>query len=196
MTAAKELKLSDQDSLVAAAVARLDSVDRAAITAALRMQVLRLSSEALSKHGDAALCGVVIDTAYADRVVSLAAMRDGSASWYVSNGLGCVGCGEHDGVRAAASALVRRAESASDAAAPTDDYARPAAGSVRFFFLTPVGLRLAEAPLDAVVRGDSLLAQLYGVGQRLLQLAERVGAGRSVQNEIERALAERPVATR
>lgn len=89
--------------------------------------------------------GVLMETAYAEGVVTLAAFTDGSTSLYFSNGGGVIGAGQHDAVRATLAPLFKTAEDylASLTAAQATPY--PESGRVRFYVRTYNGTLTAEA---------------------------------------------------
>jgi hypothetical protein len=161
------------------------------IAAALRERALHLTPEDIGLDRAEQLpivFGVVIETAHPDAVASLVALVDGSVSLYVSDGAGCVGCGNHRDVRISAADLLQMAEAALALSAPSNNLTgMPARGTVRFCFLTPSGPRIAEAPLEDINTIDRRLGTLYFAGQRVLTTIERVGAGTSLAQEIKLA---------
>jgi hypothetical protein len=166
-------------------------ITRKEIAAALRERALQLTPEdiGLDRSGQLPIVfGLVIETAHPDAVASLVALVDGSVSLYVSDGAGCVGCGNHRDVASAAAELMRLADLALPLSAPSNNLASlPARGTVRFCFLTPSGPRVAEAPLEDINTIDRRLGTLYFAGQNMLTTVERVGAGTSLVQEINLA---------
>lgn len=171
-------------------------VDRRALSAALRGQVFKIKSADLGPAALRAsgLYGVMIDTGLEDAVVSLVALSDGSVSLYVTDGSGCIGCGAHPDVRLAVTELLRAADLALPQAVAAPDQKSPPANSLRCFLLTIRGVHSLQATLEAANRNDSPLGALYFAGLHLLQTVERVGAGHSLQTEIDIALRGRTAA--
>lgn len=159
------------------------------IAAALRARTLRLipADIGLNPETCPAVFGIAIETAHPDVVASLVAMSDGSVSFYVSDGNGCIGCGSHREVRRAGVDLLQLAERSLPLTTFTDDIELPPAGTVRFYLLTRRGLRLAQVELERINAVDARLGLLYFAGQRLLAAIERVGAGQSLAQEIRLA---------
>jgi hypothetical protein len=132
--------------------------------------------------------GVVLETAYPNAVASLVVLDDGSVSLYVSDGNGCVGCGNQHEVRWAAADLLQIAESSLPLTQPTDDLSLPPEGQVRCYLLTRTGLHAVQAALVGIGSVDERLGTLYFAGQRVIAAIESVGAGQSLAQEIRLAL--------
>jgi hypothetical protein len=165
------------------------AIDRRELSAALRAQVFAIKSTDIGAAVPASrIYGAMIDTALADVVVTLVALIDGSVSVYVSDGSGCIGCGMHPDVRVAAVEFLQAAELTLPVSTPTDDLAAPDPNTARCFLLTNEGVRSLQSPLQAAHRNDSPLGAAYVAGLHLLQVVERVGAGRSLQAEIDEAM--------
>ena len=164
--------------------------ERRQIVAALRAQALDARSDVSRSDGTLPLHGVVIETAYEDRVTSLVALADGSVSWYVSDGNGCLGCGNQSDVRREAAILLHAAEEHLPLCGLATERLPPPPGNVRCFFLTPDNVLLAEIPLAEVTLIGAPLFSLYTAGLRVVQTIERTGAGIALDREIERAMVE------
>jgi hypothetical protein len=160
------------------------------IAAALRQRALRLKPEEIglkerSYESSPAVWGVVIDTAYPDAVATLVALSDGSVSFYVSNGTGCIGCGNQREVRQESADLLALAAGALPLTIATDDTELPPPGTIRFYLFARDGLHCTQTPLEYINRADERLGRLYFCGQRVLATIERVGAGQSLAHEIQ-----------
>jgi hypothetical protein len=166
-------------------VGEVASIALRELVTALRLQALDIPSATFPEH---AIYGVVIETGYEDRVTSLIALADGSASWYVSTGQGCVGCGSDAEVSRAAQRLVERATELQPHCKRTTNRSQPSQDQVRVFLLTVNGLMLMDEDIDTVIAPfasqETSLAALYADAQKLLQLIERRGAGHSLEQEL------------
>jgi hypothetical protein len=160
-------------------------IDRRELCAALRAQVLAIKPADVGAARASGLFGAMIEMAFADAVVSLAALIDGSVSVYVSDGSGCVGCGVHADVRAAANDLFSAADTLLTVAPLAPSLSAPQPEYARAFLLTTTGVRLLQAPLTEAQRGS--FGALYTAGLHVLQTVERTRAGHSLQTEIDAA---------
>jgi hypothetical protein len=182
---------------IASASGNVTGVDLQPLVSALRSQALDIQFSGTQGELRGSVFGVMLESAYDDRVASLVALADGSVSFYVSTGHGCIGCDNDLEVRRAAQALVVNAESLQSFCSPAVDRAAPTCGQVRLFLMTQSGLMSIEEDIDAVNRpvsaGDAQLAPLaaiYADAQRLLQLIDRRGAGVSLEQEVVAMLAD------
>ena len=169
------------------------------IAATLRRRALSLTptdvgidAHTASNSKPNSLWGVVIETAHPDAVASLVVLADGSVSWYVSDGSGCIGCGAHRDVRKSGAELLAIAEQCTAIAMPTDDIHYPERDHVRFYFHTFEGLRSVQVRLEDLNAVGAQLTTLYFAGQRVMSIGERVGAGQSLAQEIRRSLQDSP----
>jgi hypothetical protein len=155
------------------------------LATALRSQALDIASDVFPEHS---IYGVVIETGHEDRVTSLIALADGSASCYVSTGQGCLGCGSDVEVSRAAQKLVKRAVELQSHCVRTADRSQPSQNRVRVFLLSVSGLMFMDECIEFVTRPftsqETSLAVLYADAQRLLQLIELRGAGHSLEHEL------------
>ncbi|MBN8740945.1 MAG: hypothetical protein J0H86_15690 [Xanthomonadaceae bacterium] len=113
--------------------------------------------------------GVSMDFFVDENVATVIALSDGSASVYTTSSFGIIGGIGHAAVRKAARRFVTVAARYADAAVPISTHPYPAAGKVRFYFLTYDGLRSVETDAEPIVEGDSSpFIPLYGAGQDVL----------------------------
>ncbi|MBC7982634.1 MAG: hypothetical protein H7Y02_02150 [Candidatus Obscuribacterales bacterium] len=159
------------------------------IVTALRAKVFALTPADLGLVSSPATYGLVIETALPDTTVSWVALADGSVSIYASDGNGCIGCGANVEVHGAAIELLRSSERYLPASTEVTAPATPSLGNATLFFLTPSGIRATSLLSDELGRHGTN-CELYFAAQRLIQTVERVGAGHSLKQEIERALME------
>lgn len=112
--------------------------------------------------------GVLLEMGFAEAVVTLVALADGTTSLYFSTGGGIIGGGTHTAVAQASQALVAAAEGFLDELAPAAAFPLPGVGRVRFTVLTFSGARTAEAAEKELAAGRQPLAPLYEAGQEVL----------------------------
>lgn len=109
--------------------------------------------------------GVVVDWPLGDQVVTVLAMRDGTASLYTTSTFGIIGGGGHATVREAASRLVRSAEHYVKAAQPVDSHPCPPEGTAYYYLLTYSGVRRLSGDLAAIEQGADPTADLFFAAQ-------------------------------
>jgi hypothetical protein len=132
--------------------------------------------------------GAIVETGYPDAVTTLVALTDGSVSLYVSDGNGCIGCGQHREVRVSAIEMLEAAARLLELSQPTEVTDAPLPGDVCIYLLTLNGLHSVSASLDRINELDPKFGAVYFAAQRLVSTIERVGAGHSLVAEINRAL--------
>ena len=118
----------------------------AAIYKDLRNKVLSLnpSEIGLSRTDKNPVWGVIMETGYADAVVTLVTIADGTVSLYISNGGGIIGIGQHDGPRKACLSFLSQSLRFIQYAKPTSSFPLPKEGYTRFYFLTYDGIFTVE----------------------------------------------------
>jgi hypothetical protein len=132
----------------------------------LRSQALGLTS-AQAGNSDATF-GVLMETGYAEAVVSLLALADGTASLYFSNGGGIIGAGQKERPAVAARSLVAFAAHNLDLLMPTVGYPLPTPKHTRFYVLTSSGVLTADAPEDDLGNNRHVLSPLFYAAQELI----------------------------
>ena len=95
----------------------------------LRKQILEFTAERLEAGANQGVLAVLMETGYPEAVATLAAVMDGSASLYFSNGGGIIGGGETPGPNAAARKLVAQAAEFESACATHDGISAAPAGA-------------------------------------------------------------------
>ncbi|PYM92772.1 MAG: hypothetical protein DME04_14480 [Candidatus Rokuibacteriota bacterium] len=119
--------------------------------------------------------GVAMDWPIGEHTATIVTARDGSASLYTTATFGIIGASAaHDSVRAAALRFVKAAESHHDEAAPTNDYAYPSKGKVRFYLRTFDGARVIESESASVYSNSGRYAQLFRAGQAVVTELRKV----------------------
>ncbi|MGB8252771.1 MAG: hypothetical protein WCF08_06120 [Anaerolineaceae bacterium] len=112
--------------------------------------------------------GVMMETAYPEAGVTLAALVDGTTSLYFSTGGGILGSGNHPTVGIAARKMASIAEMALEFTQPVKEYPSPKTGNIRFYLLTFEGIHSAECPEMNLQSGKHSLSELYAAGQELI----------------------------
>jgi len=124
--------------------------------------------------------GVVMDWGIDNRVVTVVALSDGSASLYYSSGGGLIGGGQsHDSVRKAAKKAVAIASEVQGELKRTSNFSLPGAGEVRFYLLTDVGVFYGHASVADLSSGRAELSKLGNAMQTLITECMRVGQPKS-----------------
>ena len=169
------------------------------IAISLRLRALALKPDDIGRGSGASndssansvwgsVFGVIVEMAYPDAVTTLVALTDGSVSLYVSDGNGCIGCGQHREVRTTANEMLAAASRLFDISQLTESTDAPKPGDVCIYLLAQQGLRSMVVSLDRINEVDPRFGSVYFAGQRLMATIERVGAGHSLMAEINRAL--------
>ena len=112
--------------------------------------------------------GILMDWPLTEHIATVFAASSGDASVYTTSTFGIIGGQGHETVRNAAMKFVRAADGYFDDSKPTADYPYPAAGHVRFYFLTFTGVRLIDADLASIERGATKYRGLFTLGQDVL----------------------------
>lgn len=132
--------------------------------------------------------GVSMDLPVDEQTATVIALSDGTASLYTTASFGIIGGGAHAPVRKAARRFVAVAARYAGDAVPIPTHPYPAAGKVRFWFLTFDGLRSVETELDPIEEGSSPFLPLFAAGQDVLTELRRI----HVRMQAEKPAAARP----
>ena len=164
-------------------------LDPATVTALLRANVFTLSPAdiGLNLASCAEVWGIMMELGYSEVVASLAVLADGSASVYLSDGSGAVGCGLHPEVRDAATKMLLVAQRMMGNCQAVTDYPLPTESQVRFYLLTTHGIVSAAVPRAELDDGAVDLAELYYAGHGVIGMIELLGAGVDVVDEMRLA---------
>lgn len=140
----------------------------AAMSAALREEVLTRQMLAGLPPKPGAVRGVVMDWNLGDGVATLVAIDDGTVSLFMGAGGGVIGAGGKPGVAAAATRFLSEADRVRDGFATTASGAIPGKDSVRFYVLTDTAT-LAAPSIDAATSGGAAaLGPLNEAAQALI----------------------------
>ncbi len=146
-----------------------------AVMAGLRERALTVAPAALGAAPSAELphvFGLLMETGFPVAAATLAVFADGTVSLYFSNGGGVLGAGEHESVRAAASALLASAEAHLARFAPLQAPGAvpplPAEGRVGFYLRCFDGTVAAAASEEELAEESHPLAGLFRAGHRVI----------------------------
>jgi hypothetical protein len=133
---------------------------------ALRLRVLRNSTA-----GDegSVTRGLLVETGYAEAVVTLVALEDGTASLHFSNGGGGAGRGLQELPTVAARSLVAFTEHALSHLSSTTSYPLPRPGHARFYLIRSDGVHTAEVREDHLRDNRHALSPLFHAARELIE---------------------------
>jgi hypothetical protein len=133
----------------------------------LRLLALSVPAEELEVPAQAGVWAVIMELAVDAETATIVAMADGTASLYVSSGFGVIGGRDHSRVREAAQRMVASAPHAVGVPV-SDEYPKPSAGAVRFYFREDGTTRTIEIEEEAIRLDDHPLHELFVLGHELL----------------------------
>jgi hypothetical protein len=119
--------------------------------------------------------GVLMESRIGDAVVTLVCFVDGTTSLYFSGGGGVIGAGQHESVRAAATALVALGNHFAPSFTLTTTFPLPAAWRVRFFLRTFDCTKTEEVAESDVTTPRVPLFSLFAAGQRVISAVRELG---------------------
>jgi hypothetical protein len=117
---------------------------------------------------DDEVVAVVMDWPVGERTVTVLSSSGGDASLYTTSTFGVIGGIGHEKVRKAAVAFVACAQHFLSITHPTTDYPYPDSQTLRFYMVTPSGVRTVSFPVSAVQQADSPARALYAYGQQVV----------------------------
>jgi hypothetical protein len=123
--------------------------------------------------------GVLMETGYAEALVTLLVLAEGTTSLYFGNGGGVIGAGEHELVRRASRDLLTQAERALSQMMATADYPLPAIGQVRFYIRTFTQTLTRMASEEDLGSGRHALSQLFFAGHEVIAAIRDCGETRA-----------------
>jgi hypothetical protein len=104
-------------------------------------------------------------------VATVTALADGNASLYTTGAFGIIGGFAHSSVHAAAIQACGTAAKVVATATSANTFSYPDPGHIRFYLLTPGGMRMAEATENELVSGKHPLGELFsGMNNVLTEL--------------------------
>jgi hypothetical protein len=138
----------------------------------LRAMALGVTAEQLGTRDE--VFGVIMETGYAEAVVTLVALADGTASIYFSNGGGMIGMGGHEGPAVASRSLISFAAHNCAGLSPTSETPLPEPGFTTFYALTQQGTFTATAPEVELGENRHPLSPLFYSAQELITEMRKV----------------------
>jgi len=114
-----------------------------------------------------AVWGMVMDASFGAERGTIVALQNGDARFYTVEGVPAGSGGAYPLVREAARTFCAKSEKRVARAKATTDFSYPDAGRVRFYFLTPSGVRFVEADEKELQGGKHRLSELYVAGQHV-----------------------------
>ena len=111
---------------------------------------------------------VAMDWPMGEQIVTVLSSSGGDASLYTTSTFGIIGGIGHENVRKAATAFVGCAQHFLPLTSPTTDYPYPDGQSLRFYMVTPSGVRTVLFPFGAVEHADSPARALFAYGQKVV----------------------------
>ncbi len=139
-------------------------------TSELRSRVFSYSPEqiGLQESQTGSVWALIMETGYAEAVVSLVVIADGTISLYFGSGGGVIGAGEHQPVLDAAGVLLHGANIELPKLLAVAAPSLPRVGEVKFYARTYKGLFMAACPEEELATGAHPLWQLYGAAQDVI----------------------------
>ena len=132
----------------------------------LRLQWLTRKPTPAEKKEE--VSAVLMDWPLDGQTITVLASSVGDASIYTTATFGIMGGIGHEKVRRTALAFVECAKRNFGLASPTTDFSYPDHGHVRFFIVTPTGVRSVTFPATEVQKKGSDAYDLYASGQEVL----------------------------
>ena len=127
-----------------------------------------------SQAPEGALRGVIMETGYAQGLVTLAAMSDSSVSVYFSHGAGMIGAGSHDRPAAAARNLAVGVARNMELFKKTSDTKGPKQGEVKFFVLVDKDVLGASAKEEDLGQNKHKLSPVFHAAHAVLTEVRRL----------------------
>jgi hypothetical protein len=112
--------------------------------------------------------GVLTDWDIGAVVVTIMAMRDGTASLYTTSTFAVIGAHGHENIRKAAVRYVKLAEQYIDSSKAVTDFPYPKSNQVYFYILTYDGVRLCVGDELAIELGSDPTRHLFAAAQNVL----------------------------
>jgi len=134
----------------------------------LRHRALTLTTEQLELAKPPPVLAAIMEMAYPQAVATLAAVVDGTASLYFSNGGGIIGSGQHESPRREALKLVELAFPFLISLPSTRTFPLPQVGQVRFYIVTDAGVHGGDATEKELATQKHPLSPLFFQGHKLI----------------------------
>ncbi len=137
----------------------------------LRNRILTMKPQKLgltSANYPHTVWGVVMESGSSAGTVTVVALYDGTASFYVSSGGGIIGTNQHAASNKAAVILVQIANNYTSACMPINLFPYPRQGEARFYLLTFTGATSAAASEAELGNNHHALSPLFHAAQGLI----------------------------
>lgn len=130
----------------------------------MRTRWLTLVPEKGSYQSEDEVIAVVMDWPLDDNTITVLSSSGGDASLYTTGTFGIMGGIGHEKVRKAAIAFTACAQRFLKLTTPTNEFPYPDRQTLRFYMVTPSGVRTVSFPLAEIDQHDSPARALYGAG--------------------------------
>lgn len=133
----------------------------------LRTRALNVTTAALGLEPDpkAPIHAVIMETGYPEVIATVACLRDGTVSLYLSTGGGVIGGGENESVRSACFEMLsitnKYAQDFIAACEPVSTFPLPRQGEVFFYLITSDGAYQARCMEDALAEQRDPFSALF-----------------------------------
>jgi hypothetical protein len=126
-------------------------------------------------QGSDSVSAALVDWPLNGNIVTILGSSVGDGSVYTTSTFGIIGGIGHERVRNAAMAFTSAAQRHLALSAPTTDFSYPTPGQIRFFFVTPSGVRSVTFTASDVEIKGSASRELFAHGQQVLTELRLIG---------------------
>ena len=147
----------------------------------LRSQALSVTTAQLGLESDpkTPIHAVLMETGYPEAVATLACLRDGTVSLYLSTGGGVIGAGQHENVRSACLEMLsltnKYAKDFIAACQRVSTFPLPGKGEVFFYLVTDGGVYQAKCAEDALVAERDPFSALFNNCHAVMSEVRKTG---------------------
>jgi len=134
----------------------------------MRIMWLKTIPEKGSYKTETEVVAVLMDWPLGDKIATILSSSGGDASLYTTSTFGIMGGIGHEKVRKASIDFVSCAQHFLDITSPSPDYAYPDQNTLRFYMVTPSGVRRVSFPMSEIEKKDSPARALFAYGQEVL----------------------------
>lgn len=174
MTLAKRMKILRTlfAGLIAGSVAKAaeptPAKNPAEMMREMRVAWLKTVPEKGSYKSPNEVVAVLMDWPLGDQIATVLSSSGGDASLYTTSTFGIIGGVGHENVRKASIDFIACAQHFLDITTPAPDYAYPDQQTLRFYMVTPSGVRRVSYPMTEIEKKDSPARALFAYGQEVL----------------------------
>ena len=134
----------------------------------MRLQWLNTKPTAKEASNQDDVAAALMDWPLTQATATVLASSGGDASLYTTSTFGVIGGIGHESARKAAMGFTACAQRYLQLAAPTTDFSYPAADQIRFFFVTPAGVRCLTVSAAEVQKSGTPAADLFAHAQEVV----------------------------